>query len=201
MKDLKVEIKFKNNHLYKKIFKKHKSVNSFCRKYGLRPDVVGKYLNLKTSPISKNKHSSLTKVGDFYIKKSAFRLLEIFNCGLFELFPSQIWSVVSKTYSLEINSEDFISFNEEKHIEQQSLNSTNYQYLKKININNFKNLTDKERDIIKKRFGFEDEEEKTLIEIAKEYNVTPCRIRQIEKKALRKLRHPSNLKLLRYDTT
>jgi len=52
-------------------------------------------------------------------------------------------------------------------------------------------LTDRERDIITMRFGLEDGKEMTLEEIGKDFNVTRERIRQIEAKALRKLRHPS----------
>ena len=47
------------------------------------------------------------------------------------------------------------------------------------------------------RFGLEDGHPRTLEEVAKEFNVTRERIRQIEAKALRKLRHPSRSKKLK----
>jgi len=57
-------------------------------------------------------------------------------------------------------------------------------------------LTERERKILEMRFGLADGYERTLEEIGKMYNVTRERIRQIEAKALRKLRHPSrSLKL------
>ena len=52
-------------------------------------------------------------------------------------------------------------------------------------------LTGRERRVLQLRFGLEDGRARTLEEVGKEFNVTRERIRQIEAKALRKLRHPS----------
>ena len=58
-------------------------------------------------------------------------------------------------------------------------------------------LTDREEKVLKLRFGLEDGRSRTLEEVGKEFNVTRERIRQIEAKALRKLRHPSRSKKLK----
>lgn len=58
-------------------------------------------------------------------------------------------------------------------------------------------LTDRERKIIEMRFGLIDGKTRTLEEVGKEFGVTRERIRQIEAKALRKLRHPSRAKKLK----
>jgi RNA polymerase primary sigma factor len=58
-------------------------------------------------------------------------------------------------------------------------------------------LTDRERRVLKMRFGLYDGKARTLEEVGREFNVTRERIRQIEAKALRKLRHPSRSKKLR----
>jgi RNA polymerase primary sigma factor len=58
-------------------------------------------------------------------------------------------------------------------------------------------LTDREAKVLKLRFGLEDGRSRTLEEVGKEFNVTRERIRQIEAKALRKLRHPSRSKKLK----
>lgn len=58
-------------------------------------------------------------------------------------------------------------------------------------------LTDRESRVIKLRFGLEDGRTRTLEEVGKEFNVTRERIRQIESKALRKLRQPSRSKKLK----
>ena len=58
-------------------------------------------------------------------------------------------------------------------------------------------LTPREEKVLRLRFGIEDGRTRTLEEVGKEFNVTRERIRQIEAKALRKLRHPSRSKKLR----
>ena len=58
-------------------------------------------------------------------------------------------------------------------------------------------LSDRERRVLLLRFGLEDDHPRTLEEVGKEFNVTRERIRQIEAKALRKLRHPSRSRKLK----
>lgn len=58
-------------------------------------------------------------------------------------------------------------------------------------------LTEREQRVLVLRFGLQDGRSRTLEEVGKEFNVTRERIRQIEAKALRKLRHPSRAKMLK----
>lgn len=58
-------------------------------------------------------------------------------------------------------------------------------------------LTEREQKVLKLRFGLDDGRARTLEEVGKEFNVTRERIRQIEAKALRKLRHPSRSRKLK----
>lgn len=58
-------------------------------------------------------------------------------------------------------------------------------------------LSEREREILKLRFGLEDNQPRTLEEVGKLFNVTRERIRQIEAKALRRLRHPSRSKKIK----
>jgi RNA polymerase primary sigma factor len=58
-------------------------------------------------------------------------------------------------------------------------------------------LTDREQKVLRLRFGLDDGRSRTLEEVGKEFNVTRERIRQIEAKALRKLRHPSRSRKLK----
>jgi len=58
-------------------------------------------------------------------------------------------------------------------------------------------LTERERQVLELRFGLTDGEERTLEEVSKMFDITRERVRQIEAKALRKLRHPMRSRLLR----
>ena len=58
-------------------------------------------------------------------------------------------------------------------------------------------LTEREQKVLRLRFGLDDERPRTLEEVGRQFNVTRERIRQIEAKALRKLRHPSRSKVLK----
>ena len=69
------------------------------------------------------------------------------------------------------------------------------QLLRRELLHVLKSLTPREERVITLRFGLEDGRARTLEELGKEFNVTRERVRQIEAKALRKLRHPSRAKL------
>ena len=58
-------------------------------------------------------------------------------------------------------------------------------------------LTPREEKVLRLRYGLDDGKSRTLEEVGKEFNVTRERIRQIEAKALRKLRHPSRSRRLK----
>ena len=58
-------------------------------------------------------------------------------------------------------------------------------------------LTDREREVLEMRFGLKDGQDHTLEEVGQHFRVTRERIRQIEAKALRKLRHPTRSRALR----
>ena len=72
-----------------------------------------------------------------------------------------------------------------------------YELLKEQLENVLDTLTDREENVLRLRFGLDDGRTRTLEEVGKAFGVTRERIRQIEAKALRKLRHPSRSKQLR----
>ena len=72
-----------------------------------------------------------------------------------------------------------------------------YTLLKEQLLDAMKGLTAREEKVLCLRFGLDDGRQRTLEEVGKEFNVTRERIRQIEAKALRKLRHPSRSKKLK----
>ena len=75
--------------------------------------------------------------------------------------------------------------------------AVSFTLLKEQLVDVLSTLTPREEKVLKLRFGIEDGRTRTLEEVGKEFNVTRERIRQIEAKALRKLRHPSRSKKLK----
>lgn len=75
--------------------------------------------------------------------------------------------------------------------------ATGYSILKDMMHEVLATLTDRERRVLIQRFGLADGKPKTLEEVGMEFNVTRERIRQIEAKALRKMRHPTRAKRLK----
>ena len=92
----------------------------------------------------------------------------------------------------DVSVGDFI---EDKSAENPS-DVTSYSLLREKLGDVLTTLTERERKILEMRFGLADGYERTLEEIGKMYNVTRERIRQIEAKALRKLRHPTRVRHL-----
>ncbi len=92
-------------------------------------------------------------------------------------------------------SEDscFGDFIEDKAADNPS-DTTAYNLLKEKFLNVLNTLTDRERNVLSLRFGLNDGYSRTLEEVGKAFNVTRERIRQIEAKALRKMRHPTRLR-------
>ena len=72
-----------------------------------------------------------------------------------------------------------------------------FSMLKEQLVEALNTLTEREQKVLKLRFGLEDGRARTLEEVGKEFDVTRERIRQIEAKALRKLRHPTRSKKLK----
>ena len=75
--------------------------------------------------------------------------------------------------------------------------AVSYSMLKEQMLGILDTLTPREEKVLRLRYGLDDGKPRTLEEVGKEFNVTRERIRQIEAKALRKLRHPSRSKKLR----
>ena len=73
---------------------------------------------------------------------------------------------------------------------------TSYSLLKEKLSEVLSSLTERERKVLEMRFGLGDGYARTLEEVGKQYKVTRERIRQIEAKALRKMRHPTRLRHL-----
>ena len=88
---------------------------------------------------------------------------------------------------------DFIADSEADEPVEVASNTILHEQLKEV----LDTLTPREAEVLRLRFGLEDGKVRTLEEVGKEFDVTRERIRQIESKALRKLRHPSRAKKLK----
>ena len=137
------------------------------------------------------------KICNFYRKRGVFLLEE-------DVFPEELKQITSKKYKIEreIPRHKLISLND---VSQRLLpyakdiEKTVYEQQMDEELDNvLKTLTEREEKVIRLKFGFDDGYPRTLEEIGQIFNVTPERIRQIESKALRKLRHPSRGGILKH---
>jgi RNA polymerase primary sigma factor len=121
-----------------------------------------------------------------------------------EVSPQKVKEIV-KVSQLPISLESPIGEEEDSHlgdfIEDRNamppVDAASKQLLKEQIDSVLSTLTPRERRVLQLRFGLEDGRSRTLEEVGKEFNVTRERIRQIEAKALRKLRHPSRSRKLK----
>ena len=103
----------------------------------------------------------------------------------------------------EINAENEVQGNDFRNINLDSLywNDNVYKEIEQRGLretleNLMEELTDREREVLRMRYGFEDGDEKTLEEVGQMFGVTRERIRQIELKAIKKLSHPTRIRKL-----
>jgi RNA polymerase primary sigma factor len=123
---------------------------------------------------------------------------------LMEMSPDRVREII-KVSQLPISLESPIGEEEDSHLgdfieDQNALappDAASRQLLKEQIDGVLSSLTPRERRVLQLRFGLEDGRARTLEEVGKEFNVTRERIRQIEAKALRKLRHPTRSRKLK----
>jgi RNA polymerase primary sigma factor len=121
-----------------------------------------------------------------------------------EISPDKVREII-KVSQLPISLEAPIGEEEDSHLgdfieDQNALpppDAASRQLLKEQIEDVLSSLTPRERRVLQLRFGLEDGRSRTLEEVGKEFNVTRERIRQIEAKALRKLRHPTRSRKLK----
>ena len=187
--DYLIKIRLYNNLLLKKIKDDgFKTLISFARYAKISPTTF--------YPCCHANYEIFTKRG--HLKSHVVKLCKIFNCEPKDIFPPtaskfEIRKEFSKGQALEMIK--FINTFEVNKPELQQLQQPDLllekeekkKTLKKI----LATLTPREEKVINMRYGLNGYEEESLEEVSKSFNVTRERIRQIEAKALRKLRHPS----------
>ena len=123
---------------------------------------------------------------------------------IMELTPERVEEII-KISQEPVSLQTPIGEEEDSHlgdfIEDQSApapsEAASFQLLKEQIDDVLHTLTDRERRVLQLRFGLEDGRSRTLEEVGREFGVTRERIRQIEAKALRKLRHPTRSRRLK----
>lgn len=190
--EVRLELRTRNNRLWHIVFDQYESVSEFCRTHGLNGSVVGEYLNLCRSPYDR-------KTGE--LRQSAKQICDVSGLGPNELFPPDLYAASlswPKIRSVEIPSSRLLPIGSARRlalpasqhddIERDELRQTMQSVLS--------TLTPREQKVLSFRFGIGDNEEHTLQQSADSFRVSRERIRQIEAKAIRKLRHPSRSKQL-----
>lgn len=191
-KDYRVELKVKNNLLLKKIEDGgFASVSDFCRKNNLSVSVVIALINFKKAPINKKGEWS----GLFLKLSTALKCLPEDLCP-----PQHLRKILKKNkayFEMSANDVSFFLTGSQEDAAPLIEHVLRDESAKIIN-ETLLSLTPREERVVRMRYGLTpDGEECSLEQIGKEYNVFRERIRQIEAKALRKLKHPQCSKDLR----
>lgn len=165
------------------------NVAKFSREVAVNPSNVGELLSMKCKAIDRN--------GNF--TKTVCKIANFLNCSPEQLFTeaqinSQLESNKKTIMIAEAECKFFLENVKEPDLLENIVFNDNRD--KSIDLS-LDSLSNKERKIINMRFGLNGEDDHTLEEVGKQFDVTPQRIRQIERKALRKLRHPSRSEPLR----
>ena len=183
-KDYRVTVRVKNNNILKLIEAKGVSVAKVAEDIGMSYTTLLRYIQLRDSPID---------------AKGTLKLSAQKICVYFGVLVEEVWSLEQLT-PIESNTRELeFSYHELTRLENISdpiLNLENDQLKEVIDFTLDTKLTPRESNVLKLRFGFEGDP-LSLEQVGDVIGVTRERVRQIEAKALRKLRHPSRLNRVR----
>ena len=212
MSDLRLELRFKNARLFNLIeerFRVQRGDRYGCcamasERIGISSQVLNSYLTMRQSPwtwLQRNGHRR-DHVAKERLKSSAQKIADFFCADPYELFPINLYRLkIPRLLTKTMDSERYLSFAEarQQHLLPAAV-ETNLDEavgLREALEIVLKTLTPREGNVIKMRFGLKDGSEKTLEEVGRSFAITHERVRQIEAKALRKLRHPSRSRNLK----
>lgn len=173
MSDYVIHAKLKNNNLLSKILEMAPSVNAWCLRFGFKPNQVGELINLKAAPTN---------------AKGEWRLLAVRISEALGVSPEELWIEEQATARLRTNAV-FIEMSRQQALavvgsrESELISEEISQQVRRIVFDD--SMSSRERQVIRLRFY----EDKTLTETAKDLGVTLERARQIESRALNKLRY------------
>lgn len=185
-KDYNITLKVKNNLLLEQMrMFGYESGADLSRASGVSQTDISEMLNLKANIYTHKTDERGLKV----LRKCVKTLCNFFSCCVEDIYPERHLEDPLKTNSIEraLNYEQIKElttyptitlledYDSQKHV---------IEWLE----SSLDSLTDREKDVLCKHYGIKGEQKKTLTEISKEYDVSLERIRQIEQKAMRRLR-------------
>jgi RNA polymerase sigma factor (sigma-70 family) len=201
--DLRVETRFKNSVLYRALAglprvrgdygDKDFTLGKAAAIIGVPYSTLSDYLNLRRSPyVRKSKYSLRLR-----LSKTAQMIVDELGIQPDELFPPSLYDLALPSVEVrEYDSKQVLSLGDLRGADRISMpdpNATIAAEEMKAAVNRaLEKLTPRQQDIIEMRFGLNGRDESTLEEVAREFHVGPERIRQIEARVLRTLRHPGH---------
>jgi RNA polymerase sigma factor (sigma-70 family) len=201
MKDFRLDLKLRNNRILRRIEALgFRNVAQFCKAHDLHQSELGSLIGLKLSPFQQilvRERGVSGAVGSepgVKWRLLALRLAEIFNCAPEDLFSEDILRQRAATRaSLELDAAQAAALTSS--VAEQLAIPPDVQFSRKelaaVIEQQLETLSEKEALVIRRRFGLDGDDEQTLEGIASGLGVTRERIRQIESRALRKLKYPA----------
>lgn len=189
MEEYRIDLKVRNNLILTKIEELGFSTpRSFCKIYDICYISLLKLINMKNPPLIPN--------GKY--RKIVYTLCDILGCIPEELFSAKQMEVALETNkrTLQVKEAEmlFMINQSETLLLEEIIDNDN---MKKTLEEKLFTLTSREKKVLELRFGLNNEDENTLKEVGEKFGVDKERIRQIESKSLRKLRHPDRSDSLR----
>jgi DNA-directed RNA polymerase sigma subunit (sigma70/sigma32) len=176
-KELRLEMRLKNNRLITAREELgYESVAAFCRASGMHQSLVGRYENLKESPLTKNKDGW---------KPSAKQLAAFFGLSCEYLWPESLEKVVQTSVVKKMDVDSFQNLLNAQCTPEELLGDK--EELERVQ-RSMKGLPPMQNFILKRHFGLDGEPEETLEEIGDKFCLSRERIRSIEAQGLGHIR-------------
>jgi RNA polymerase primary sigma factor len=191
-KDYRVEIKIRNNLLLEKIERAgYKNVAEFAKAISIPYSVISNFITMKKAPINKFTNTYSPRF---------MEIVDFLDCMPEDIFPKNRMSAPLKSNYISFKGDEgdvknltasmaSIAIDPEKKMIVDEAQKTIHESLYA--------LTPKEHRVLTLLFGLDGSEPKTLEQLGKEFNVSRERIRQVQREAFRKLKHPAKSKKLR----
>lgn len=188
-KEYHVEVRVKNNWFLKKMHAAgFENASQLARASGVPPVAIGQFINLKKSGMN---------AWDGW-RKQLIRISETLRCLPEDLIPPKhLKSALARNKSaFEVSAQDVERL--VYHTPETPEGALIKAEAEKVLADALAILSPREERVLRLRYGLDGCGERTLGDVAKAFDVTAARIRQIEQRALRQLKHPSRQRQLRY---